>query len=303
MQIKCFISLGKTLNFSNTAKQLFIAQPTVSKNIKNLENELQVQLISRKHRKIVLTQEGKYFFEQIKAIDLKMDQVIAHIQASQKAKNNKISIGFTSLPFEQKYLPIFIERIHEKHNLDIDLVQMSLSKDNIRKALMTHKIDFMIYQKDFFTGKDFGFFPIMSAGFSVLIRKDNPLAKFKEIPITELSKQKIYLWDGRSSLSSVRHLKEVLEQNLDENSQPIEIIHKASFAKIIVSSQTGIAVLPSFVYDHNNPDLYYRYLDYDNRITYGVGYLKETKNKTYFKDTTQALKQAVLVSKYEWQHK
>ena len=36
-QIRCFLSVGKTLSFTQSAQELFLSQSTISKNIKNLE--------------------------------------------------------------------------------------------------------------------------------------------------------------------------------------------------------------------------------------------------------------------------
>jgi len=51
------------LNFSATAKQCFITQPTVSNQIKKLENELGVKLVSRSSHGVLLTAEGEEFLK------------------------------------------------------------------------------------------------------------------------------------------------------------------------------------------------------------------------------------------------
>ena len=58
-QLNCFISVAQTLNFSEAARRNFVSQSTVSRYIGDLEKEFGVQLFTRSHRDVLLTNEGK----------------------------------------------------------------------------------------------------------------------------------------------------------------------------------------------------------------------------------------------------
>lgn len=288
-QIKCFISLGKTNNFSQTAKELFLTQPSVSKNIHNLEKELGVKLVTNKSRKVFLTAAGRYFYEKICNIDQQVDQIIKNTKNYQTYGERTVIIGYSGIPFEQKFLPIFIKIINKKGNWHIKLNRISLAKNNVNTALENRKIDFMLYQSDFFNDSLYEFVPFFKAGFSVITSKEDPLSKNKRITIPELKNRNIYLWNGKTPLQSVIDLKNFLIEKLKISDNKIHIINQASLAKIIVSSKTGTAIVPSFVYDYNNEDVNYQLLDYDQVITYGVGYLAKTKNQSCFSEIISAL--------------
>ena len=72
LQLRLFISISNTLNFSRTAEQFFITQPAVTHHIKMLESSLGVKLFNRTSRKITLSEEGmeflKYAGEALKVI-------------------------------------------------------------------------------------------------------------------------------------------------------------------------------------------------------------------------------------------
>ncbi|MBR4692994.1 MAG: LysR family transcriptional regulator [Oscillospiraceae bacterium] len=61
MQLKLFLSLSKTLNFTKTANEFYVTQPTVSNYIKVLENSIGVTLLKRDSHSVSLTEEGKEF--------------------------------------------------------------------------------------------------------------------------------------------------------------------------------------------------------------------------------------------------
>lgn len=58
-KFQVFLSLCETLNYTETAEQLYTTQGSISKQIIALEKELGVILFNRKHRQISLTEEGR----------------------------------------------------------------------------------------------------------------------------------------------------------------------------------------------------------------------------------------------------
>ncbi len=60
-QLKLFLSVAQTLNFTKTAGEFFMTQPTVSNAIKSLENGLGVKLLNRDSHNVSLTPEGEAF--------------------------------------------------------------------------------------------------------------------------------------------------------------------------------------------------------------------------------------------------
>lgn len=59
-QIEYFLALSDTLNFAKTAEQLYTTQPSISRQIRALEEELGIPLFYRHSRKVELTRAGQY---------------------------------------------------------------------------------------------------------------------------------------------------------------------------------------------------------------------------------------------------
>lgn len=62
-QLKCFISVAQTLSFTEAAKQNYITQPAISRQISELERSLGVKLLYRTRHTVSLTDEGKEFLQ------------------------------------------------------------------------------------------------------------------------------------------------------------------------------------------------------------------------------------------------
>lgn len=298
-QIKCFISLGKTLNFTETAKELFLSQSTVSKNIQNLEKEIGISLIQHQHRHINLTPEGKYFLAQITDIDAKLTRVLQNMQQSSKSENVKVNIGYTGLPFERSFLPTFCRLVKDKI-WNINLVKVSLSKDeNVHDQLIKNKIDFMIYQSDYFDDKpDLGFLPFFKGTFSVVISKNNPLSSKSNITLKDLKEQKIYLWIPKNSLPSINMLKTQIRKKLPNVN--LTVVTGVSTIEMYAEAQDGLGIVPSFAYNRSNNNVNYKFLNWDYPVNFGVGYSLHKCKEPYFREICLALKHSAILEKREW---
>lgn len=61
--MKYFVEVVKQGGMTNASKALFIAQPTISKAIKDIESELEMPLFDRKNRQLILTDAGQIFYK------------------------------------------------------------------------------------------------------------------------------------------------------------------------------------------------------------------------------------------------
>ena len=75
-QVRYFLTIAETGNFSQAAERLYLSQPSLSKGIKKLEQELSVTLFERGGRRTVLTAAGRSFLEKATVI---MEQLYEHI--------------------------------------------------------------------------------------------------------------------------------------------------------------------------------------------------------------------------------
>lgn len=80
LQLRYFRDAAELENFSKVAEKNFVPQPSISKTISKLEQELGVKLFDRKGKKIFLNADGKYFYEKINSALLNIDEGIKHFK-------------------------------------------------------------------------------------------------------------------------------------------------------------------------------------------------------------------------------
>lgn len=107
-QLESFINVVKYKNFSYAAKKLYITQPTISSNIKNLETELNTILLDRTSKTITLTDSGKIFYEYaVELINIR-DKAKFIISEHMGRIEGEIDICVSSIP-EEYILPYIIK--------------------------------------------------------------------------------------------------------------------------------------------------------------------------------------------------
>src|SRR4029077_11968860 len=74
--LRYFVAVAETLSFTKGAKKLHLAQPSLTRQIKDLENEIDVLLVDRRNQQIRLTDEGRSFLVDAKRLlDLAQEMV------------------------------------------------------------------------------------------------------------------------------------------------------------------------------------------------------------------------------------
>lgn len=131
MNLDCyytFIVLAKTLNYRKASEELYITQPSVFKQIKKLEEHLQVKLFETVGRHIVLTDEGQTFLpiakELIKTYEAGIEKM-RNLKYNYSFRLNVVVTPYIATYLIPKFLPIFF-----KNAPNIDL-SISVTNNNI----------------------------------------------------------------------------------------------------------------------------------------------------------------------------
>ncbi len=81
--LRYFLKVAEELNFSKAAEKLFISQPPLSRQIKDLEQQIGAKLFNRNNKRVELTEAGKYFEKEVSQLLLTLERI--------KLKTNKIA--------------------------------------------------------------------------------------------------------------------------------------------------------------------------------------------------------------------
>ncbi len=94
--VRYFIAVAEHLNFHKAALQLHVAQPPLSRQIRQLEEILGVTLLVRDKRKVELTKAGHVFLEEARKLILQAGHAAASARHAQKGESGTVRIGLAS---------------------------------------------------------------------------------------------------------------------------------------------------------------------------------------------------------------
>jgi LysR family transcriptional regulator, benzoate and cis,cis-muconate-responsive activator of ben and cat genes len=108
-QLRYFVAVGRERNFTRAAEALHIAQPPLSRQIRQLEDELGVSLIERGTRPVRLTDAGRLLYQQVVQVLERVEETKALARRLQEADRPRLSLGFVPSTL-YGYLPEVIRR-------------------------------------------------------------------------------------------------------------------------------------------------------------------------------------------------
>lgn len=91
-----FKTVAEHLHFRNAANALFISQPPLSRQIKELEDELGACLFTRNNKRVALTDAGKYFLSEVHKILANLEESKHAVKQIHEAESGELRIGYIS---------------------------------------------------------------------------------------------------------------------------------------------------------------------------------------------------------------
>lgn len=153
--LRYFLAIAREENFTRAAKQLHITQPTLSRQIADLEDELGVKLFTRSNHNIVLTEDGMILMRRAQEILTLADKTKRDFVNNERSLEGSITIGSGEF-LSTRILTDCIAAFHQLHPLvhyDIYSTNTQSIKDNIEQGLLDmglilepiniHKYDFI----------------------------------------------------------------------------------------------------------------------------------------------------------------
>ena len=137
--LRYFVAVGDALSFTQAAENLHLAQPSLTRQIQDLETEIGVRLLNRSKRQVSLTQEGRSFLSDAKRVLAHSADIVESVQRLNRHETAALNIGYVANLFPAP-LPAALSAFQRKFpTVSINLFDMTYG-DQLR-ALEKGKID------------------------------------------------------------------------------------------------------------------------------------------------------------------
>lgn len=243
-----FIEVAKYKSFTNASKSLHLSQSTLSKVVKSLEEELNVELIDRSVKKIELTDAGEIVLAEGEIIMESINDLSIHLYDLMNLKKGKIKIGippiigFLFFPkiikgFNNLYPDIKI-KIFEDHSNKV--------KQDVRDGILDFGVVMLPVDE-----KEFDVISFVNEELSLFVHTTHPLAQREKVELSELENENFILFNQELIYNLI------IQECLRAGFRP-KIAYEISewgFISEMIGENIGISICPKPIAKKVNQDL------------------------------------------------
>ncbi|UZQ51652.1 LysR family transcriptional regulator [Clostridium kluyveri] len=271
-QFRYIVEISKYNSISKAASALYVTQPSISKAVQELENDLGITIFNRTNKGVVFTKEGAELLFYAKMLLEQAESVVYHFKKQKTTDLIKFSISSQHYGFAieavANLMGYFSERkyeltIHEGKTTEvIDDVYASRSILGILSLTDLNKSFFERY----FISNSLVFTPMASLKQHVFLRKEHPLANFQSITLEQLKNYPYLTYQKDDML--LHFAEEII--NVDNISKLVYLKDRGAMNDLLSNTNGYNLGTGCIVDNHMNPNIISIPLEGSNLIQVGL---------------------------------
>lgn len=240
-QLQCFLTVANTLSFAKAAEQLNVSQPTITHQIKSLENELNVKLFRRSTRFVEITPEGQSFVGDARSMVAISARAKMRFSTPEENPVSRLVIGCSSYA-EFNMLTEVLNKINKElpHFHPRSIVA---PRERLHHLLDTEQVDILFHLEELENGKpDINYRKLTQSAIVAVCRFDHPFTSVTELDIQDLIGESLIFCDPISIAADITKLQFRLAEIHNPNN--IHFSSNVDGALALAKAGIGIAFLP-----------------------------------------------------------
>lgn len=236
-----FMAVAEELHYRKAAEKLFISQPGLSRQIKQMEEILGVKLFNRSKKKVSLTEAGQYLKEEVQFILNHLEITKKQLKLIDEGNSGELRIGFLGSAMQQ-VIPELLLGLRDAYP-SIKTSLEELSNQAQVNAIMKDKLD-MGFVRLARVPKELELKPVFEDTFSVVVPEDYDIDQKSFKGMKTLQHEHFILF---SQDYSPLYFDTVMSICEDAGFTP-KVSHKSVHAQTIftlVENKLGIAIIPT----------------------------------------------------------
>ena len=251
-QLKYFVKAAETLNFSDAAKSLFIAQSTLSQQIRQLEDDLHTELFHRDAHSLCLTEAGEELLPYARKTLQEAEACVERMNDLSNLLTGTLNIGVT-FSFSPLLTETILSFIRKYPNVKLNIFYEPMAE--LMGMLRNRTVDFVLAFRPIERCREIESHTLFDNHLAVIVKENHPIASLPRVSPEELLRYDIALpskglqarneFDGFAfpSLSSLKVKVELNEVNI-----LLKLIKQSNMVTVLAEAtaynETGIKAVP-----------------------------------------------------------
>lgn len=255
--IKYFLAVAEELHFRKAAERLYISQPGLSRQIKEMEEALGITLFHRHNRNVQLTLAGQYLKDELSKNLKQLDHILHHAKLLEDGKDGELNFGYVGSAM-QHIIPDLLIKFTKNHpNVLFSLKEM----DNMKQieGLLAHDIDIGFVRLERIP-RGLSSQLVLKEPFCLVLPKNHSISHDTFKSVSQLKNESFILFDPEYSAAYYEKVMGIFD---DSGFTPItshNTIHADSIYKL-VENGFGISIVPKSLKSSENSNL--KFIDLD----------------------------------------
>ena len=272
--LRYFVAVAEALNFTKASARLRVAQPALSRQMTDLEDELGVDLMKRSPRGVTLTAEGKLFLDEVRELLKRADESVEKVRALARGEYGELHVGYAPSPTVEILPPALAA--FQKAVPRVKVLLHDLASDELIAGLQNGTLELAIMVPpagDQTAGIQFEV--LRTYPLCVAMTALHPFARMKSIPLEKLAAEPLVVLRRKEYPESDRYLDRLFASIRAKPSIAVEC-DSASSLITEVEAGRGIALATSVFKLVTGKRLVYRPLTGTTEVL-SVGIARATK--------------------------
>ncbi len=235
--LRAFVEVVRQGGFTSAAKIIFATQPTISKSVRQLEEELGLKLLDRTKTGVQLTEAGHLVYKRALNILGERDDLLAELDELRGLKRGLLRLGIPPFGGSTLFAPIFSAFHDQFPNVDIQLAEHGSRR--LCELVLSGELDFgasLLPVSD-----DFETLALQDEPLVALLHASHPRTGSESIRLIDLANDRFVLFEDGFALNDM-----ILAACHRNNFVPTEVTRSGQLDFIVelVASRLGVAFLP-----------------------------------------------------------
>ena len=238
-QVRAFVAVVRSRSFAEAAAQIHLSQPALSIAIKNLEEAVGGQLLTRTTRAFALTPEGESFYPTAQRLLNQWDTALQDLNNRFALRTGNITIA--SMPsFASNLLPEALMQFKTQHP-KVKVALHDVIAEEMVKMVRTGQAEVGV---SFDPGKhdDLIFTPLFNDHFMAVLSQDHPLAKQPSIELKQLMQHDFITLQAPSQVRQL--ISDMLSREELEFNPALEAHHLVTIGRMVAKG-LGVSIVPA----------------------------------------------------------
>lgn len=236
--LRYFVEVVRQQSFTRAAEKMFVTQPTISKMLRNLEDELNCTLLIRDGRRLLLTDTGQVVFQRGLAILAEFRQLEAELSDIKQLTNGVLRLGIPPMVGTLMTGPI---GVYQHRYPGVEFKISEFGGLTVQQAVLNGDLDLAVTAMPIGDEDALTVMPLFRHPLCVLVPRSGPWIGRTSVDPAELAEHPLLIYNEDFSLS-----RQLMQLFADNGFTPRIAVRSGQwdFLAAMVQGGVGIAVLP-----------------------------------------------------------